>query len=555
MAEAGRKGDNSHVGADSHGCKSCPHAADGPATSGSGDVFINGLPALRVGDTGSHSSCCGSNTWAARTGAPAVFFNGKAVHRKGDAVRHCGGSGVLSEGSADVFIGDAVVAPGGGPSKATIAALLAMGATFAMGAPSSVGALLTEALPWVAFKWLPTGFMKLIGRPFKSLGNWITTGLAVAGWIALHAVKIKGRTLAGYGTWYFNNVIDNLLDGGHRSGRYDCPIENEPFPPPFSLILSGNPPDASRVSKTVPTDQEVDVTEHFKDVLRYFQPVEYQYADDYHPISLAELLRHGTLVFPVLDKTMKFSGGDSEILATYTQAIAQMSEDGSQSGKKASDRAAYIDVDDDYARTPDLGATKTVYGRVIRKGTATAPPEHPPPHAEPTWVLRLEYVHVRAGDFMPTKELDEENYQHEGDGESVALFINVVNNECVLTGTRTGGHGGDPNNCEAVLTEPAPAEENIGQGGAPDDRGPQPRPVVFIGHGSHSTSPTPGRRGAGFGSTDWFPPRKQGDGVIAFLPTLIYSSDSSVREAVFTQRVVWGKDEGSYGGHRWILPP
>jgi uncharacterized Zn-binding protein involved in type VI secretion len=112
MPNQGRVGDKSQVPADGHGCPSCPHPCIGPATGGSPDVFVNGKPALRVGDPGVHAACCGPNTWTAAKGAPAVYFNGKKAHRLGDAVNHCGGNGKLVEGSPNVYVGDA---SGGSP--------------------------------------------------------------------------------------------------------------------------------------------------------------------------------------------------------------------------------------------------------------------------------------------------------------------------------------------------------------------------------------------------------------------------------------------------------
>lgn len=106
MPPAGRLGDKAQVPADGHGCPGCPHPAIGPAISGSGNVNINGRPALRVTDKGMHAACCGSNTWEAVKGAPGVFINGKAAHRLGDANQHCGGQGKLVEGSSNVNIGD-----------------------------------------------------------------------------------------------------------------------------------------------------------------------------------------------------------------------------------------------------------------------------------------------------------------------------------------------------------------------------------------------------------------------------------------------------------------
>lgn len=114
MPEQGRLGDKSQVPSDSHGCPACPHPCIGPAVGGSPDVYVNGKPALRVGDPGVHAACCGPNTWSAKTGAPGVFFNSKKAHRLGDVDTHCGGTGKLIEGSANVIVGNYVSA---GPAE------------------------------------------------------------------------------------------------------------------------------------------------------------------------------------------------------------------------------------------------------------------------------------------------------------------------------------------------------------------------------------------------------------------------------------------------------
>lgn len=100
-----RLGDKSMVPADSHGCPACPHPCIGPAVGGSPDVFVNGLPAVRVGDPGIHAACCGPNTWKAKAGSATVLINGKKAHRQGDADKHCGGTGQMVEGSPNVFTG------------------------------------------------------------------------------------------------------------------------------------------------------------------------------------------------------------------------------------------------------------------------------------------------------------------------------------------------------------------------------------------------------------------------------------------------------------------
>lgn len=118
MPAQGRVGDDAKVPSDSHGCLACPHTCVGPGVDGSPDVIVNGMPALRVGDPGVHSSCCGGNSWIAEEGAPSVTINGMKAHRLGDAVKHCGGDGELIEGSLNVFVGDA---GGGAPFIPTLA--------------------------------------------------------------------------------------------------------------------------------------------------------------------------------------------------------------------------------------------------------------------------------------------------------------------------------------------------------------------------------------------------------------------------------------------------
>jgi uncharacterized Zn-binding protein involved in type VI secretion len=107
---AGRHGDQALC---VHVCKECaniaphpPHPSQGPIVSTS-CVKIEGRPAARVGDQGSHATgpCCGPNTWVAFQGSACCFIEGKPAFRKGDPSHHCGAVGRLIEGSSCVFIG------------------------------------------------------------------------------------------------------------------------------------------------------------------------------------------------------------------------------------------------------------------------------------------------------------------------------------------------------------------------------------------------------------------------------------------------------------------
>lgn len=105
MPSLGRLGDNSQTFIDNHGGRCCPHSCTGPAIAGSPNVNANGRAALRAGDSGVHSACCGRNSWTAQGGSATVFINGKPAHRQGDGVAHCGSFGKLISGSPNVSVG------------------------------------------------------------------------------------------------------------------------------------------------------------------------------------------------------------------------------------------------------------------------------------------------------------------------------------------------------------------------------------------------------------------------------------------------------------------
>lgn len=91
MPSVVRKGDT----ASSHG--SFPSTA---VKSGSSNVFINGLPCSRKGDScDSHSDGYSTHSRSVSGGSSTVFVNGVPIARVGDAVS-CGGT--LSNGSPNV---------------------------------------------------------------------------------------------------------------------------------------------------------------------------------------------------------------------------------------------------------------------------------------------------------------------------------------------------------------------------------------------------------------------------------------------------------------------
>ncbi|MFZ5476391.1 MAG: PAAR domain-containing protein [Myxococcota bacterium] len=105
MPPQGRVNDLAFNPADAHGCPACPHPVIGPAVTGSPNVLVNGQQALRIGDPGIHSACCGPNTWVAAMGSGTVSINNIPAHRLGDMTTHCGGVGTLVTGSGNVIVG------------------------------------------------------------------------------------------------------------------------------------------------------------------------------------------------------------------------------------------------------------------------------------------------------------------------------------------------------------------------------------------------------------------------------------------------------------------
>lgn len=83
------------------GHDACPGTA---LVSASGDVFINGRGAGRVGDTYAAHGCDThpSHSGKIAAGSTTVFINGRKAARIGDGVS-CGGS--VAQGSSNVFVG------------------------------------------------------------------------------------------------------------------------------------------------------------------------------------------------------------------------------------------------------------------------------------------------------------------------------------------------------------------------------------------------------------------------------------------------------------------
>ena len=89
------------VGDNDTGHDACPPR---PLAEGSPDVYINGIPAGRVGDAYVAHGCPAHppHTGVITSGSGTVFINGRAAGRIGDPVAR-GGS--VAGGSPNVFVG------------------------------------------------------------------------------------------------------------------------------------------------------------------------------------------------------------------------------------------------------------------------------------------------------------------------------------------------------------------------------------------------------------------------------------------------------------------
>jgi uncharacterized Zn-binding protein involved in type VI secretion len=81
--------------ADAHHCPACPHPVTGPVITGSPNVLIDGKPAAREGDIGTHAACCGPNTFKIIGGDNEVLIDGRRAAHLQDETEHCGGKGNL----------------------------------------------------------------------------------------------------------------------------------------------------------------------------------------------------------------------------------------------------------------------------------------------------------------------------------------------------------------------------------------------------------------------------------------------------------------------------
>ena len=105
MSSATRIGDGT-TGICDVGEECCPHGRAGVNTSGSADVYCNGIAIHRRGDSGT-CRCVHGGSYVSTSASTTVFANGKGITRINDSTvcEGCGCSGTHVGGSPNVFVG------------------------------------------------------------------------------------------------------------------------------------------------------------------------------------------------------------------------------------------------------------------------------------------------------------------------------------------------------------------------------------------------------------------------------------------------------------------
>lgn len=510
MRAAGRVGDQAKVELDMHGCSSCPHTAQGSATSGSPTVFINDRSALRVGDTGKHVSCCGANSWTAVVGAPAVYINGKAAHRFGDATKHCGGGGQLITGSGNVFFGDVVQRgqigssswSGRAKGSVKLSTLAAQGATISPIDPASFS----------------------ISLPLKGWFGKVVLGLAaLAGAIAIAAAISPAvrKFLQGMATWasyFFRSLLHYVMTQGWNAvGKHDCPKADAP-PATVTQQDWASDPEAFAAARV-----KSDVTAYTNKLLEMFRPVIYQAADDAYPIGMDVLLQHSVVRSGKTHESKLIAPSMSafhSLLYTSKPAYGEAPDGSSpKAGEKPNPEkdgtspAAddYLDIDNEFARLRSNSSGAVVYGRAIKKSLTQ---------------IRLHYAMIRAGSYLPFEDDPYGYFEHEGDGESMNVIVtreNASSSTWSLHASFFAAHG-EPTACCGECTAFAP----------------DGRPRAYVGIGGHALAPSSDRRKGKFPSLDVFDDSHE---LVYELRTPgLLGAGKMEHEVVFTTRCKWGTD-------------
>ncbi|MBK8256786.1 MAG: hypothetical protein IPK82_29455 [Polyangiaceae bacterium] len=432
----------------------------------------------------------------------------------------------------------------------------------ALGAATRLLTSFGRLLDWISEKLhLP----KIWARVFEALGEMI--------WLAVLLVP----DFAVYARWYFRNLWTRLLLGWSAASKKTCPPLDRPVVLPSLSSQAQATADDLRVDNAkwdlIPNN--CDVSRGVEWLLGVYRPIFVEWSDDLPAVSLDELLEHAHLEpvggAPISNKHPRsleeyIANFPPEPILPATACPPKADVDGVNKqtekdcyGSSDLDHAkssnpgfappikdpllAILAIDEDFARGKSKPPTKnlrTYYGRAIKK------------HANLIW---LEYFALRAGSFLPGPVMDQDVYEHEGDGEGmfVVLRRGGPDQPFLLCGMRFDGE-----HCKAKCCAASPQAVNDYEARklAIDSKGG--RPIVYIACGSHATSPAPGMRDAGGLTVDFYPSLTDPKATEVANYTLATAAEENVRRALFTKKVTWGKwhlfQTQNYDGKTPILP-
>ena len=559
MPAQGRLGDQAECPSDGHGCPGCNHGVIGPATAGSPDVNVNSKPALRVGDPGSHSSCCGSNTWVAAAGSSGVFINGIAAHRLGDQTTHCGGTGTLVEGSGDVFVGEGGGGGGGGGSAGggaggagggdgggSSSAYKAGGSNphhvkGASGGPTKpLSSAVAAGKVQPGFEKMPVvsglvdtlanvSFEAIIGAASLALGaaagglTKLFGGALPKAWLAKYALTsyaiVRGGLLVAEpfigkyldkAKWYLKNIWHRILHGWDRTPKDACaPKKNK-----SKKQKLGN---YGSVDHANLTECDISRLPWAQDALHRFRPIVYQFSDDCMPLSFENVLRNSTI-----DGT-KY---EENIEDAKRYLMSKLNE--------KPDARIGIELSPDLAYRGPIHPV-TIHARAVSANKDAS-------------TVRLEYGMIRGASWMPGPM--DGGPEHLGDGETATVVIRRTSSpddgsgEFKVVGLTTGGHG-YYHSCPPDAAAPGTPIPNA----IPAEMDPSgTRPSVYVAGGSHMTAPTGGGMREAYNGN-----AGTSGGAVDVMPTgaagpldydLATSADDFIYKAVFG-----GTSWSGYGGY------
>lgn len=269
-----------------------PGASTGKATSGSADVAINGVAAMRVGDGG----ICNGHAWITTAGAASVVVNGRPLCTQGAETSHPSGAGKLLGGSMNVLVDPSLPRL----DKLSRHARARKQMLFTALNPARIAAVLRDPTMLVSFALRDAatygahrlGFLALGDAWPKVFGSLATT------WVILRDTPFIGdflRSAESLAANFFDTMAYWIT--GQMIGFNDAPPGNVPcrrlLPITQARILLRASGSSSQYPDFLSVPHRGEITWQIESLLEEIAPVVFEFIDDSPSISIATMLDHG----------------------------------------------------------------------------------------------------------------------------------------------------------------------------------------------------------------------------------------------------------------------